>query len=489
MYQKIHNPPSRFGSSTSSSSKASTTSPSTRAPPSSRPSSRTVLYRSFQERQGELPSPPIQDVTRIRTGALDRASTTPTPFDPGAHDDRPWTTRDLVKWHAALTTFPDGFNLNRKVGRRLPKHQSAGGRRTRRCRLGSGRAPVLRQPPRCWRGFRYGSAGQDSVRGTFSHRHAAWYDTVIPGDPVRPAQLTCAGTTRREFCVYNSMLSEAAVPRLRLRLLPGGAPHAGASGRPSSATSPTAPRSSSTSSSRPALDKWQRGSGIVMLLPHGYEGQGPEHSNAYLERYLTLCAEDNIQVCNLTTPAQYFHALRRQLQARLSGVHWSSCPRRALLRRSAMCGVAGGRAPSQAASSRCWTIPSLRSHDHADWCCAAERYFYDLLADSGSRRALDDAAIVRIEQLYPFNDRTVFQEVTRAHTRIVPTRSYGCRRKPENRGAPGRYMIPAPPRGSSRTTEGSLRGPRARAPVTSHRFVTASIASSRRRSCASALTD
>ena len=153
-------------------------------------------------------------------------------------------------------------------------------------------------------------SGQDSIRGTFSQRHAVWYDTktqetYIPLNHIRAG----AGPLLR--------LQQHAVrgrgARLRLRLLAGRSRHAGDLGGAVRRLRQRRPGDHRPVHRR-CPRKWQRASGLVMLLPHGYEGQGPEHSNAYLERYLTLCAEDNIQVCNLTTPAQYFHVLRRQLE-------------------------------------------------------------------------------------------------------------------------------------------------------------------------------
>ena len=160
-------------------------------------------------------------------------------------------------------------------------------------------------------GYHVRLSGQDSSRGTFSHRHAVLVDQ---SSEVEYAPLANLSATQGRFEVYDSHLSEAAVL---------GFEYGYSVADPMTLVLWEAQFGDFANGAQviidqfiaAALDKWQRGSGIVMLLPHGYEGQGPEHSNAYLERYLMACAEKNMQVCNLTTPAQYFHALRRQIKA------------------------------------------------------------------------------------------------------------------------------------------------------------------------------
>ena len=153
-------------------------------------------------------------------------------------------------------------------------------------------------------------SGQDVERGTFSHRHSVLSD-IETGEKYTP--LKNLDPKQARFCVYNSLLSEAAVL---------GFDYGYSLDYPDMLCLWESQFGDFANGAQVVIDKfivsgeskWQRTSGIVLLLPHGYEGQGPEHSSARLERFLQACAEDNIQVANLTTPAQYFHILRRQVK-------------------------------------------------------------------------------------------------------------------------------------------------------------------------------
>src|SRR5205807_6395513 len=153
-------------------------------------------------------------------------------------------------------------------------------------------------------------SGQDSRRGTFSQRHAVLYDART-GEPYFPLNALRPG--QAPFTIYDSLLSEAAVLGFEFGF---------SLDAPGALVLWEAQFGDFANGGQVIIDqfivcsesKWQRHSGLVLLLPHGYEGQGPEHSSARPERFLQLCAEDNIQVCQLTTPAQYFHVLRRQMK-------------------------------------------------------------------------------------------------------------------------------------------------------------------------------
>jgi 2-oxoglutarate dehydrogenase E1 component len=239
-------------------------------------------------------------------------------------------------------------------------------------------------------------SGQDCRRGTFSHRHAVLYDErtrerYVPLKHVVPGQV--------RFNVYNSLLSEAAV----LGFEYGYTLH-----YPELLVLWEAQFGDFSNGAQIVIDqflaagesKWQRPSGLVMLLPHGYEGQGPEHSSARLERFLQLCAEENMQVCNFTTPAQYFHALRRQMKRAFRKPLVVMTPK-SLLRAPECVSV-----ESDFTSGTFEEIlpgPLLAGADKVNRVilCSGKVY-YDLLKFREANRR-SDTALVRLEQLYPLH--------------------------------------------------------------------------------------
>ena len=243
-------------------------------------------------------------------------------------------------------------------------------------------------------------AGQDTGRGTFSHRHAVLRD-VHTGERYVP--LDHLNGDQGLFRIIDTMLSEAAVL---------GFEYGFSSADPRNLVIWEAQFGDFANGAQVIIDqfiasaesKWQRMSGLVMLLPHGYEGQGPEHSSARLERYLQLCAENNMQVCNLTTPAQYFHVLRRQMHRNFRKPLIIMSPKSLL--RYKLCvssprDLTEGSFQPVLAESDVIVPASVRRVLF----CSGKVYF-DLLA-ARRERDIDDIAIVRVEQLYPFPEKEV----------------------------------------------------------------------------------
>jgi len=174
-----------------------------------------------------------------------------------------------------------------------------------------------------------------------------------------------------------------------------------------------------------AESKWQRNSGIVLLLPHGYEGQGPEHSSARLERFLQLCAEDNIQVANITTPANFFHALRRQMKRDFRKPLVVMSPK-SLLRHPA----ATSRVADFTSGSFQEIIAESPQTKTSRLILCSGKVYYDLLAHRDLHK-LTDTALVRLEQLYPLHTSRL-AEIAR---QFAGAKLVWCQEEPKNMGA------------------------------------------------------
>jgi 2-oxoglutarate dehydrogenase E1 component len=178
-----------------------------------------------------------------------------------------------------------------------------------------------------------------------------------------------------------------------------------------------------------AESKWQRPSGLVMLLPHGYEGQGPEHSSARLERFLQACAEDNIQVCNVTTAAQYFHLLRRQVKRKFVKPLIIMTPKsllRAEFASSPVKDFTNGRFEEILGSPEVGPVNKI---ERVILCSG--KVYYDLLSYRDVHK-IDNAALVRIEQLYPL-DEAKLREMLKPFPKTA--KLVWCQEESQNMGA------------------------------------------------------
>ncbi len=322
-----------------------------------------------------------------------------------------------------LTRLPKGFNVLPKVKRIMVDRQrdvyEAGGP------YDWGFAEALAFGSLLLDGIPVRLSGQDSRRGTFSQRHAFIYDAKT-GRPYLPLLHLAAGQAR--ICMYNSLLSEAAVL---------GFDYGYSLDYPNMLCLWEAQFGDFANGAQTIIDqfivsaesKWQRPSGIVLLLPHGYEGQGPEHSSARLERFLQACAEDNIQVCNLTTSAQYFHVLRRQMKRDFLKPLIIMTPK-SLLRFEA----SASRAEAFTSGHFEEILPGPRagppSKTRRVILCSGKVY-YDLLAYREEHK-IASAAIIRVEQLYPLAEEKL-QDLVNAFPKNA--RLIWCQEESQNMGA------------------------------------------------------
>jgi 2-oxoglutarate dehydrogenase E1 component len=272
-------------------------------------------------------------------------------------------------------------------------------------------------------------SGEDSGRGTFSHRHAVLHDQNRErwdaGSYV-PLQNVAEG--QAPFVVIDSILSEEAVL---------GFEYGYSTADPNTLVIWEAQFGDFANGAQVLIDqfisagevKWGRASGLTLFLPHGYEGQGPEHSSARLERYLQLCAETNIQVCQPTNPAQVFHLLRRQMIRTFRKPLVVMTPK-SLLRhheaRSPLADLANGHFHT--------VLGETQDIDEAKvkrMVMCSGRVYYDLLAER-KQRDLQDVAIVRFEQLYPFPHKAFAAELKR-YPQLRDL--VWCQDEPQNQGA------------------------------------------------------
>jgi 2-oxoglutarate dehydrogenase E1 component len=330
-----------------------------------------------------------------------------------------------------ITMVPEGFHLHRTIARFLENRRKA-------IESGEGidwsTAEALAFGSLLLDGHPVRLSGQDTERGTFSQRHAALVDQE---NEQRFTPLNALRESQARFEVLNSMLSEVAVL---------GFDYGYSLAEPNALTLWEAQFGDFVNGAQVVIDqfissgerKWLRMSGFVMLLPHGYEGQGPEHSSARLERFLQLCAEDNMQVANCTTPANYFHILRRQLKRDIRKPLILMTPK-SLLRHKRVLSRLDDIGPQTSFHRVLWDGAQLHPNGGVKLVedtkirrvvlCSGKVY-YDLFEER-EKRGVDNVYLLRVEQLFPFPLKALVSELARFPQAEV----IWCQEEPRNMGA------------------------------------------------------
>ncbi len=337
-----------------------------------------------------------------------------------------------------ITQVPEGFNAHKTIKRFMDN-------RAKMIETGEGidwaTGEALAFGSLQMEGQKVRLSGQDCERGTFSQRHSVLYDQKDEGRYIPLANLEAdkGGAEPAGYEVINSMLSEEAVL---------GYEYGYALAEPNGLTIWEAQFGDFVNGAQVVIDqfistgerKWLRMCGLVMLLPHGYEGQGPEHSSARLERFLQSCAEDNMQVANCTTPANYFHILRRQMRRDFRKPLIMMTPKSLLRHKRAVSRLE--EFGEQTSFHRLlWDDAEMLKNEPIKLVkddkirrvvlCSGKVYF-DLYEDR-ERREINDVYLLRVEQLYPFPAKALITELSRfKNAEIV-----WCQEEPKNMGAWG----------------------------------------------------
>ncbi|MFM8946568.1 MAG: multifunctional oxoglutarate decarboxylase/oxoglutarate dehydrogenase thiamine pyrophosphate-binding subunit/dihydrolipoyllysine-residue succinyltransferase subunit [Actinomycetota bacterium] len=340
------------------------------------------------------------DETRAHAPAPTKVAKPPLPIGVLPHVDTGVVRPILDRVFAKLTAYPAGFTVHPKLGRQF-----------------EGRSKLYEQGEVEWataEALAFGSlvleglpvrlAGEDSRRGTFSHRHAALIDYETERVWIPLSELEGA----EKFWVYDSLLSEYAAVGFEY-----GYAHA----NPEALVLWEAQFGDFVNGAQiiidqyivAAEDKWGQRNGLVMLLPHGYEGQGPEHSSARIERFLTLCAEDNIQVVNATTAAQYFHVLRRQMHREVRKPLVIFTPKQPLRMKESRSPLSELEHGSFQEVLDDPFVTDASAVKRLVFCSG--KVAWDAMAERDKRQA--PVAVIRVEQLYPFPIEQMFNLLSR----------------------------------------------------------------------------